>query len=92
MSKYQHIFILKFNEVKSQWKGKSFSGFHSGVVLETENRKMSFGIAQIIVNMYLKFQWCLGETYSPPHFPLTDDIQEELFRHLSDEQKYERVN
>jgi hypothetical protein len=47
MKTYSHISILKFNAVKEnlpefvkhQWKGRVFSGFNSGVVLETEKYK-----------------------------------------------------
>jgi hypothetical protein len=60
----------------------SFSDVAQGIFI---NGKMSFGIAQIIVNTYLKFQWCLGEVSCPPHFPVTEAIQEDLSRHLIDE-------
>ena len=41
--------------------------------------KMNFGIAQKLLNLYLKYLWCLGELkIVPPHFPVDRIIQEQL--------------
>ncbi len=43
------------------------------------NGSFSFGVSQKILNLYLKFQWCLGRLKSiPPHFPVDRRIQKEL--------------
>lgn len=43
------------------------------------NESLSFGVCQKILNLYLKFQWCLGLIKStPPHFPVDRRIQEYL--------------
>lgn len=43
------------------------------------NGNFSFGVSQKILNLYLKYQWCLGYLKStPPHFPVDRRIQNEL--------------
>ncbi|MFT6841920.1 MAG: hypothetical protein ACJASR_000683 [Psychroserpens sp.] len=42
------------------------------------NGKINFGIAQKMLNLYLKYQWCLGNIPEPPHFPLDRIIQQKL--------------
>jgi len=43
------------------------------------NGSFSFGVAQKMLNLYLKYQWCLGRIKSiPPHFPVDRQIQEAL--------------
>ena len=40
--------------------------------------KINFGIAQKMLNLYLKYQWCLGNIDEPPHFPVDRIIQQKL--------------
>ncbi len=40
--------------------------------------KLNFGVSQKILNLYLKYQWCLGNTPEPPHFPVDRRIQENI--------------
>ena len=40
--------------------------------------KINFGIAQKMLNLYLKYLWCLGRIKEPPHFPVDRIIQQEL--------------
>lgn len=43
------------------------------------NGSFSFGVCQKILNLYLKFQWCLDRIKStPPHFPVDRRIQTTL--------------
>ena len=42
------------------------------------NGSLNFGISQKILNLYLKYLWCLGEISTPPHFPVDRRIQIEL--------------
>lgn len=35
---------------------------------------LSFGVAQKLFNLYLKFLWCLGEVHTPPHCPVDSKI------------------
>ncbi len=39
---------------------------HSDVL---RNGKIKLGIVQKLLNLYLKYQWCLGELETPPHCP-----------------------
>jgi len=34
------------------------------------NGEINIGIVQKIINLYLKYKWCLGQIPSPPHCPL----------------------
>jgi hypothetical protein len=46
-----------------------------------KNGQLNFGTAQKLLNLYLKYLWCLGFLKkSPPHFPLDRMIQEKLFK------------
>lgn len=40
--------------------------------------QLYFGVAQKLLNLYLKYQWCLGTIQMPPHFPVDRIIQEKL--------------
>tara|TARA_R110000765_G_scaffold340818_2_gene430866 strand:- start:215 stop:763 length:549 start_codon:yes stop_codon:yes gene_type:complete len=40
--------------------------------------EINFGIAQKMLNLYLKYQWCLGNIPEPPHFPVDRIIQQKL--------------
>jgi len=44
-----------------------------------QNGKFSFGVCQKILNLYLKYLWCLDMVkFTPPHFPVDRIIQKEL--------------
>lgn len=57
-------------------------------VLEFANKhsfvNMNIGIAQKLLNLYLKYLWCVGEIHTPPHFPVDRTIQKELGIKLND--------
>ena len=42
------------------------------------NGKINFGVSQKILNLYLKYKWCLDEISEPPHFPVDRRIQENM--------------
>jgi hypothetical protein len=42
------------------------------------NGKLNFGVAQKLLNLYLKYHWCLGIIPTPPHFPVDSIIQRKL--------------
>lgn len=42
------------------------------------NGNLNFGVSQKILNLYLKYMWCLGEIPTPPHFPVDRIIQQKL--------------
>src|SRR5690606_5262794 len=41
-----------------------------------QNGKLNFGVSQKLLNLILKYLWCLFEYPTPPHFPLDRRIQE----------------
>lgn len=50
----------------------------SGAFDCTLKEGLNFGVSQKILNLYLKYQWCLGKIPTPPHFPVDSIIQKEL--------------
>lgn len=62
------------------------------------NGQINFGVSQKILNLYLKYQWCLGFIPEPPHFPVDRRIQEILrlspvlsWTQMKDEKDYIRI-
>lgn len=43
-----------------------------------EKGQMNFGISQKLLNLYLKYLWCLDKIKTPPHFPVDSIIQKKL--------------
>ncbi len=43
-----------------------------------QNGNLNFGISQKVLNLYLKYLWCLERIPTPPHFPVDRIIQKEL--------------
>lgn len=39
-----------------------------------EKTGVTFGVAQKLLNLYLKYLWCLGEIDTPPHCPVDSRI------------------
>jgi hypothetical protein len=42
------------------------------------NGEIKFGVVQKLVNLFLKYQWCLGRIEEPPHCPFDRTIIERL--------------
>lgn len=42
------------------------------------NGRLNFGISQKLLNLLLKYQWCIFNYPAPPHFPVDRRIQEIL--------------
>lgn len=40
--------------------------------------RMNIGISQKLLNLYLKYLWCLDKISTPPHFPVDSIIQKKL--------------
>lgn len=40
--------------------------------------QLNFGVSQKLLNLHLKYLWCLGKIEIPPHFPVDRRIQETL--------------
>ena len=50
----------------------------NGYIANGKPIEMNFGIAQKLLNLYLKYQWCLRWIEMPPHFPVDRLIQIKL--------------
>lgn len=81
---HQHIkalsetdYLVKVDDGKHIENIKAISEFtakNHGKIL-TEN-KLNFGVSQKLLNLYLKYKWCLGHiNVPPPHFPVDRMIQ-----------------
>ncbi|MAU17157.1 MAG: hypothetical protein CMH46_16640 [Muricauda sp.] len=53
-------------------------GYISSNIL-SNNHRLNFGVSQKLLNLLLKYLWCLFDYPEPPHFPLDRRIQESLF-------------
>lgn len=59
--------------------------------------RLNFGVSQKLLNLYLKYRWCLGHIHEPPHFPLDRRIQEILsipvksWTQLDDQAEYLKI-
>jgi len=47
------------------------------------NGKINFGVSQKILNLFLKYIWCLKLIPTPPHFPVDRNVQAELNKKAS---------
>lgn len=55
-----------------------------------QNGKLNFGVCQKLLNLYLKYQWCLNNKFIPPHFPVDRRIQVNIgFEPISSWTKFE---
>ena len=67
---------------------KSISRYSSNFEEIFQNGGINFGVAQKILNLYLKYKWTLGEIQTPPHFPVDRIIQLKLNEYV----KLEGIN
>lgn len=78
------------NLVKTSYKGTTasdsehienimaFEEFTTSFKRILKGGKLNFGVCQKILNLHLKYQWCLGHIEEPPHFPVDRIIQQRL--------------
>jgi hypothetical protein len=57
---------------------RSVSEFSKNDATILTNGKLNFGVSQKMLNLYLKYHWCLGNIPTPPHFPVDRIIQQKL--------------
>jgi hypothetical protein len=57
---------------------ESLSSFTKQFSSILQNGKLNFGVSQKLLNLYLKYQWCLYDNFVPPHFPVDRRIQETI--------------
>lgn len=77
---------------------KSLSKFSSNFSSILIDEKINFGISQKLLNLYLKYAWCLNLVSTPPHFPVDRIIQLKLkvpkvyaWTQMKDEKQYLEV-
>ncbi len=63
---------------------KELVKFSNNLTIEGNCIPINFGIAQKLINLYLKYLWCLKEIPRPPHFPVDRIIQEKIIKILKD--------
>ena len=62
-----------------------------------KNGKLNFGISQKLLNLYLKYHWCMGLIPTPPHFPVDSIIQKKLnlkvipWTKMNNDEDYRRI-
>jgi hypothetical protein len=53
------------------------------------NGRINFGVSQKLLNLYLKYRWCMEYIPTPPHFPVDRRIQENIrYPHITAWTKY----
>jgi hypothetical protein len=57
---------------------KSVQQYTSNFDTLLTNGKFNIGVSQKLLNLYLKYLWCLDLILEPPHFPVDRIIQEKL--------------
>ena len=74
------------NEYKSNYVGEDFhiSNIekiceYSGQFLNVLKAPLPFGVSQKLLNLVLKYYWCLDLIHEPPHFPVDRIIQVKLY-------------
>lgn len=62
------------------------------------NGQINFGVSQKLLNLFLKYKWCLNEITVPPHFPVDRRIQENIrypkivaWTRFEDEKEYLKI-
>ncbi len=56
----------------------SISNYSTNFKNILNNGKINFGVSQKLLNLYLKYLWCLEQIPTPPHFPIDRIIQIKL--------------
>jgi hypothetical protein len=69
------IIISEKSHIENIQKIVDFSTQHAVIL---SNDTLNFGVAQKLLNLLLKYHWCIGEIAEPPHFPVDRLIQKEI--------------
>ena len=71
--------LREVNEVKHIQNIKALIYYSSSRFSELlSNKMLCFGVGQKLLNLYLKYLWCLEYIPTPPHFPVDRIIQNKL--------------
>lgn len=76
LEKYNNAIISDETHIENIYKINQFSAKNYSAILT--NGQLNFGVCQKLLNLYLKYQWCLNLTSTPPHFPVDRIIQQKL--------------
>ena len=76
VSKDYSLEISDEKHIKNIWKISEFTASEFPDILT--NGRINFGVSQKLLNLYLKYLWCIGEVGTPPHFPVDRIIQQKL--------------
>ncbi|MEP2772924.1 MAG: hypothetical protein ABJH05_12305 [Fulvivirga sp.] len=60
---------------------RQINDFSEEYAVILNNDRLTFGVSQKILNLALKYYWCLGEIKEPPHFPVDRRIQQKIPGH-----------
>lgn len=81
--------------IKNIYRLCEHSSKHSRILT---NGKLNFGVGQKLLNLFLKYKWCLNEIEEPPHFPVDRRIQENInyqpivaWTRFKDEKEYLKI-
>lgn len=70
---YNNRLISEEEHIQNIYSISSFSVDYPNVLREGQ---LNFGISQKLLNLYLKYLWCLDLIkYTPPHFPLIESFK-----------------
>jgi hypothetical protein len=73
---YQTTSVTEKQHVKNIYSVSEYSKKFRGIL---NNGQLNLGISQKLLNLYLKYLWCLDYiTVTPPHFPVDRIIQTKL--------------
>lgn len=75
LPQYQNSLIDEDTHIKNILKFSEWSKEHSKII---NGGYLKMGISQKLINLYLKYQWCLGNIQQPPHCPFDRIIIQKL--------------
>ena len=72
-----HSKVLEIEHIKNI---KSLVYFSKNLKVNNVTIPINFGVSQKLINLYLKYLWCLREIPEPPHFPVDRIIQTDIIK------------
>ncbi|MBD0833364.1 hypothetical protein [Aestuariibaculum sediminum] len=93
----QNVYHTPVTETEHLENIKGLMGFTATSSSILTNGQFNFGVAQKLLNLYLKYRWCLGNIPAPPHFPVDSIIQRKLglkvmpWTKMEDETEYLKI-
>ena len=61
-----HLSVKEADHIRNIQQIVKLSEKYSNIL---SNRRLTFGVSQKLLNLYLKYLWCLGRIPEPPHCP-----------------------